>query len=172
MRLSIVVAVEPDVKSLGLSGDFESNLVEASQLGYDGVELFVRDPDKLDVENIRKLTEKFNLSISAIGTGLTYTIYGLSLSSLSRTVRKKALQRIEEYLKIGRKLNSCIVIGSIKGKVEDHQSGIENLRSTLLRCAEFAEEIGTRILIEPINRYESNLINTLDEAIKLKESYG
>jgi len=172
MRIAIVVAVEPYVKPLGLGGDFESNLMWASKLGYDGVELLLKDPGKLDVENLRRLTGKFNLSIPAVGTGLTYTIYNLSLSSPRRTIRERAIKRVEEYLKIGRELNSAIIIGSMKGKAKDYQSGIKNLKNSLKRCAEFAEEIGTRILIEPLNRYESNLINTLEEAIELKEEIG
>ena len=169
MQTAIVVAVEPDVKPLGLGGNLRSNLKEVSRLGYNGIELFVRDPERIDVEEIRKLAEKFNLSIPAIGTGLTYTIYGLSLSSSRESIRKKAIKRIRNYLEIARKLYSRVIVGSIKGKVDDYQSGIRNLRGSLAICAGLAEEMETPILIEPLNRYESNLINTLDEAIELRE---
>ncbi|MFQ6094911.1 MAG: TIM barrel protein [Candidatus Bathyarchaeia archaeon] len=172
MPIAIVVSVEPDVKPLGLGGDFKSNLRQVSQLGYDGVELFLKDPDKLDLENTKRLVEEFNLSIPAVGTGPTYTIYGLSLSSQEKTTRERAIRRVAEYLRIGRVLNSPVIIGSIKGRTKDYQSGIKNLRNSLKRCAEFAEDIGTRILIEPLNRYESNLVTTVEEAIELKEETG
>jgi len=172
MRIAIVVAAELDVQPLGLSGDFQFNLTEVSRLGYDGVELHIKDPDKLDVESIRKLTEKFNLAIAAIGTGLTYTVYGLSLSSPKRAIREKALERVQEYLKIGKDLDSPIIVGSIKGKTKNYQSGVRNLKDSLTRCAGHAEDIGTRILIEPINRYESNLLPTVDEVIRLKKEIG
>jgi len=169
MRTSIVLAVELDIKPLGLGGDFEPNLMKISNLGYDGVELMLKDPDRIDIDSVKRLTEKFNLSISAIGTGLTYTVYGLSLSSPRRSIRERTVKRVKEYLEVGKELNSAIIVGSIKGKVKNRETGIKNLRNSLKRCAEFAEEIRTRILIEPINRYESNLINTIEEAIKLKE---
>lgn len=169
MRLAIVTAAEPEVKPLGLGGDLESNLREVSKLGYDGVELFIKDPGRLDGEKVKELTERFDLRMAAISTGLTYTLYGLSLSSPDKAIREKALKRVEEYLRIARDLESCIIIGSIKGKVRNRNSGIRNLKDSLMKCAESAEETGTRILIEPLNRYESNLINTIYEAIKLKE---
>ena len=172
MLIAIVAAVEPDVKPLGLSGDFRSNLMEISKLGYDGAELLLKDPGKLDVENVRRLTEEFNLSIPAVGTGPTYTIYGLSLSSQEREIRERAVERVEEYLKIGRELNSAVIIGSIKGKTKDRQSGIRNFKDSLIRCAALADDIGTRLLIEPLNRYESNLVNTLEEVIELKGDIG
>lgn len=172
MQISIVVAVEPDVNPLGLRGDFESNLIEVSKLGYEGVELILKDPSKLDVGNIKRLTGKFDLLISAIGTGLTYTIYGLSLSSPKRKIRERAIERVQKYLEIGRELDSVIIIGSIKGRAKNRESGIKNLEDSLKRCAESAEKIETRMLIEPTNRYESNLINTVEEAIELKERVG
>jgi len=171
-RLAVVVAVEPEVKPLGLSGDAESVFKEISKLGYDGVELLIKDPAALEIDKIKNLAEKFNLSIPAIGTGPTYTTYGLSLSSSNRTVREKAIERIREYIKIGKKLNSKIIIGSVKGRPKEYRRGIENLKSSLNECAEYAEEIGTCILIEPLNRYESTIINTLEEAIKLKDEIG
>jgi len=171
-RLAIVAAFEPEVKSLGLSGKVESIFRDVSKLGYDGVELLIKDPEILDIEKIKILAEKFNLSIPAIGTGPTYTIYGLSLSSQSRRVRERALERIKKYLKVGKELNSSIIIGSIKGKSEEHNRGIKNLKNSLEKCAEYAEEIGVNILIEPLNRYESNLVNTLEEAIELVEEIG
>jgi len=171
-RLAIVAAVEPEVKPLGLSGDAKSVFKEISKLGYNGVDLLIKNPVTFDVEKIKKLAEKFNLSIPAIGTGLTYTLYGLSLSSPNRSVRKKAIERVREYIKIGKKLNSKIIIGSIKGQPKEYRDGIKNLKSSLSECVEYAEKIGTSILIEPLNRYESTIINTLEEAIELKEEIG
>jgi len=172
MQIAIVASAEPGVESLGLRGDFESNLMLASKLGYNGVELLVKDPDKLDTDGLRETTQRFNLSIPAIGTGLTYTIYGLSLSSPNRNIREKAVKRIEGYLKVGRELDSAIIIGSVKGKVKNHHAGIKNLKDSLRRCTESAEDIGTYILIEPLNRYESNFINTIGEAIDLMDEIG
>lgn len=172
MRIAIVVATEPGVRPLGLSGNFESNLAWASKFGYDGVELFLKDPSRLNVEEVRKTAERFSLAVPAVGTGATYTAYGLSLSSPNRAIRERAIKRVREYLEIGRALNSRTVIGLMQGKPKDRERGLRNLRCSLKKCAENAEEIGARILIEPLNRYETNLVNTLEEAIELKKELG
>lgn len=42
----------------------------------------------------------------------------------------------------------------------------------LRETAHFAKEVGVTIGIEPVNRYETYLINTCDQALKLKEMIG
>jgi len=168
LSIAIVAAVEPGVNPLGLSGEPELIFREASKMGYDGVELLIKDPFSFDVDRVKRLAEKFGLSIPAVGTGPTYTIYGLSLSSPKKRIRERAIERIKGYLEIGRRLNSPVIIGSVKGKPKDRRRGFKNLKSSLRICAEYAEETETRILIEPLNRYESTMVNTLKEAIKLK----
>jgi len=167
MRLAIVVATEPGIRPLGLRGKFEANMEKIAELGYDGVELFIGDPDQLDVKGVKRLAKKYDLSIPAIGTGLTYTIHGLSFTSPDERVRKRAVERVKEYLKVGKELNSAVIIGSVKGKAKNYQRGLKYLKSCLKACAKFAEESEGCILIEPLNRYESNIINTLEEAIRL-----
>jgi len=168
LPIAIVAAVEPGVNPLGLSGEPELIFREVSRMGYDGVELLIKDPSSFNVDRVERLAEEFGLSIPAVGTGPTYTIYGLSLSSPKKKIREKAIERIKKYLEIGRRLNSPVIIGSVKGKPKDRRRGIENLKSSLRICAKYAEETGTRILIEPLNRYESTLVNTLKEAVKLR----
>jgi len=172
MRIAIVVATEPEVKPLGLGGDLETNLKMVAELGYDGVELFVGQPNRFAIDDIKKLIKRYGLSVPAIGTGLTYTVYGLSFTSSDRGIRERAVERVKEYLKLGKELNSPIIIGSIKGRVQNYYRGMENLKNCLRECAEFAEESGCYMLIEPLNRYESNVINTLEEAVELIKSVG
>jgi len=170
--IAIVAAVEPGINPLGLSGEPELVFREASRMGYDGVELVIKDPSSFDVNKVERLSEEFGLSVAAVGTVPTYMIYGLSLSSPEKRIREKAIERIKEYLEIGHRLNSPIIIGSVKGKPEDRRRGMENLKSSLRVCAEYAEKIEARILIEPLNRYESTIVNTLREAVNLRNELG
>lgn len=172
MRIAIVVATEPGIKPLGLGGNFEVNLKRAARMGYDGVELLVGDPNQLNIERVRRLVKKYNLSIPAIGTGPAYTMHGLSLVASDKETRKKAVERVKDYLKVGKELGSPVIVGSVKGWTENPQNGVENLKSCLGECTDFAEESGTGMLIEPLNRYESNIINTLEEAVTLVKEIG
>jgi D-psicose/D-tagatose/L-ribulose 3-epimerase len=48
----------------------------------------------------------------------------------------------------------------------------ERAASALRQAARYAAELGVTVGIEPINRYESFLVNTCDQALRLKELIG
>ncbi len=57
MKLSYVVAT-PDVRGTDATayvGPLEPFFAHLQRLGYDGVELMIRDPDEIDVPALRKL---------------------------------------------------------------------------------------------------------------------
>ena len=171
---SIVIASpETDVQPLGLGGDFDENISRIYELGYDGVELFVEDPYSMPLKEVKEKVSKHGLKVTAIGTGLTYTKFGLSFTSPSPEIREKAVDRIIRYIRLAEKLEADVIIGSVKGRFEgSYQDGWNNLRSCLERCSREAERAGIHILLEPLNRYESNIVNTLDEGVKLIREIG
>ncbi|MCL5744789.1 MAG: sugar phosphate isomerase/epimerase, partial [Acidobacteria bacterium] len=48
----------------------------------------------------------------------------------------------------------------------------ERAATALLQAAQYAQEFGITVGIEPINRYESFLVNTCNQALRLKEMIG
>lgn len=173
MKLSIVVAVEPGVRPLGLAGDFKANLKILADFGYDGVEPFVGEPRKLDAQWVKNLVQGGGLGISGIGTGLTSVKYGLSFTSSDPTIRKEAVERINEYIRLAGELETAVLIGSVKGKYEtSYEERWDFLKDCLTQCLVTAKDCGVCILLEPLNRYESNLINTLGEGVNLIEEIG
>jgi len=65
------------------------------------------------------------------------------------------------YSAIGRRINS------MPGK-----EYWERAASALKKAARYAAQLGVTVGIEPINRYESFLVNTCDQAFRLKEMVG
>ncbi len=172
MRVAIVASIEPDVKPLGVRGAIDTILESIHDLGYDGVELHIRDPDKIDVRRVKEIVDVFGLVVPAIGTGFTYTVYGLSFSSNDSKVRSEAVRRVEEYLKVGSELEADVIIGLVQGVADNRAAGIKNLKDSLERCIKPAEDLGVNILLEPLNRYETNLINTVKDAVTLRNEIG
>ena len=173
MKLAIVVAVEPGVSPLGLGGELEANLKMLSDLGYEGIEPFVAEPRKLDAQRIKKLVRDYGLGISGIGTGITSVKYRLHFTSSYSSIRKRAGERISEYIKLAGELETDVIIGSVKGKYEtSYEQGWSYLKDCLAQCLAIAKDCGVHILLEPLNRYESNIINTLGEGVKLIEEIG
>lgn len=70
MKLSIVLSTQPaQFQAATFKGDLETNLQRIVALGYDGVELAIRDPKLVDLPQLEHLTHACKLSVPAIGTG-------------------------------------------------------------------------------------------------------
>lgn len=50
MKSSIVLSVEPEIKPLGLGGDFEENIRLIAELGFDGTELLILNLERIDIK--------------------------------------------------------------------------------------------------------------------------
>ena len=70
MKLSIVLSTNPaQFDAVVYKGDVHNNIAQIAELGYDGVELAIRDPAQIDVTAIERTLAKHQLIVPAIGTG-------------------------------------------------------------------------------------------------------
>lgn len=172
MKLGIVISTQPTkFSALRYDENLEAGMKEASDLGYDGVELAVREPGILDVENLRALLKKYKLEVPAIGTGQAFVEEGLSFSSDSAEVREKAIVRIKAHVDLAAQLDTNVIIGLIRGRgssiPSENAENIRLMKKALATCADYAAEKSVSLYFEPLNRYESSLVNTIDEGIEM-----
>ena len=171
LKLSLVLSTQPaSFSALAYKGELEKNVAKIAALGYDGVELAVRHPGHLEVESIKKILAKHSLSVSAIGTGQAYGEDGLSFTHPDERVRRQAIQRIEAHIELASHFNALVIIGLIRGKIVDtvdRQQAWQWLIEALRECASAAKSKGIRLALEPINRYETNVVNTVAEGLEL-----
>jgi len=174
MKLSIVLSTQPaSFSALAYKGKIEKNLQKIKTLGYDGVELAVRDPKLLDVSEIKALINNYNLPVPAIGTGQAYGEEGLAFIHKNSEIRKKAIDRIKEQIDFAGNFGALVIIGLIRGV---SGSAIKNelaeqlMIDALKECAATNESI--KLAIEPINRYETDMINTVKSGLELVEKIG
>ena len=138
--------------------------------GYDGVELFVDKPENLDATKILALAQSHHLEITALGTGPMYARRGLSLSAEDSSTRSKTLSALRHCISLAESFGSLLTIGSIRGKSRGGDSRLKALKRVgegLGILDEWASHQGVKILLEPINRYETDLINTADHALSM-----
>jgi sugar phosphate isomerase/epimerase len=72
-------------------------------------------------------------------------------------------------------LGAPVIIGSMQGRAADavtKQIAIRYLGHALFKLDEHAAEYETPVLYEPINRYETNLVNALADAVALLGGLG
>lgn len=161
--------------SILFSGNLDKGLKNASILGYDGVELSLLDSHDIDWEWIMERLENLGLHVYTIATGQTYYTDGYSLFSMEEDKRKKAVDRVKGHIDFASRLGSMVIIGGIRGETAEKERKLEQAKEGKLaisECADYAEKKGVILLLEPINRYETNLINTLDEGVELIEEIG
>ena len=168
MKCSIVLAVEKDVQPEGLGGDFEKNARFISDLGFDGAELSIMNLDQVDRRRVREITKRYQLAVPAIAAGRYFLKHGLSISTSNSDIRKKAMDKIEEFVGFAGELGSNFIIGPIQGEYEkSYEEGFNTMRDCLQECARFAEKQGVLLLVEPLNRYVPAIIRTIREGIKM-----
>ncbi len=174
MNLSIVLSTQPSsFSALAYQGELEGNIEKIARLGYNGVELAVRDPAILDIAAVEKAVIKQGLIVPAIGTGQAYGEEGLSLSSLDAGVREQAIERLTAHAELAARFEAIVIVGLLRGQTgggSDRQQPYSLMLDGLRTCAHRCP--GVKFAVEPINRYETDLINTVSSGLDLVEAIG
>jgi sugar phosphate isomerase/epimerase len=176
MKLSIVLSTQPaQFQTATFKGDLETNLQRIASLGYDGVELAIRDPKLVDLDDLERLIRKHSLNMPAIGTGQAWGEQGLSFTDPDPEVRRAALERIKSHIPLAARFQAVIIIGLIRGILEpgvELARAMDWLAAALREGSAAARPHGIRLALEPINRYETTLINNAAQGLELIERVG
>lgn len=175
MKLSLAVAT-PEVKEtkIGFSGkNFSTIIKQIADAGYDGVELMPLHPDEFDQDQVINLLNSLGLEVPVIGTGLLFGVSGLTLLHEDVAIRNAAWDSYQRIVEFAASFKADLNIGSFRGwlPVDNNNNQIilgwhEMAVDILYKCAEYAGKYGLWLGVEPLNRYESNLINNTEEGLK------
>ncbi len=175
-RLSIVVSTHAaQFEAVAFKGDFEANVAKIAGWGYEGVELAIRDPDLVDAIQLEKLLTTYGLKVPAIGTGQAWGEEKLSFTSADGAVRKAAIGRIKRQIEFAKPFEALVIIGLIRGMTptgQTHAQSMKFLVDGLKECAEKANNLGVRMALEPLNRYETDLVHTVQDGLELIRQVG
>jgi sugar phosphate isomerase/epimerase len=177
MKIAITATpAEPRNAPLLLLGDVPGAFREAAALGCQGVELHMRQAADLDLKLIKKLAADYGMEIPTLGTGMAAGD-GLSFTSPDAGVRAKTVERVRGHIDFAAEVGSAVTIGVLSGKlgtldVEERR----HCRSLALEClwtvCDFAARAGVTVLLEPLNRYECDYINTLADGAAIAREVG
>src|SRR5712671_1064257 len=70
--------------------DLAGACAKASELGFDGVEVFPSAPDAVNADELKKLLAKHRLQLAAVGTGAGWVKHKLLLTDANPEQRKHA----------------------------------------------------------------------------------
>lgn len=146
--------------------DLAAGCQQAKALGFDAVEIFPPGPEAIDPEALRDLLDETGLELAAVGTGAGWVKHKLTLTSPEEATREKAIAFIRSIMELAARFQAPAIIGSMQGRAADSAGkpvALRYLGNALFKLDEVAADLGVSLLYEPLNRYETNLVNTMSE---------
>ena len=172
MRSAVTISLVPEARGgpFVFWDDLAAGCRDAAALGFDAVEVFPPGPDAVDPDELHGILDDNGLSLAAVGTGAGWVKHKLSLTSPDGAVRDKAIAFVRAIMDFAAKFDAPAIIGSMQGRWGDGVTkpvALRYLGNALFKLDEHAADLGTTLLYEPLNRYETNLVNTLADAVQL-----
>ncbi len=145
----------------------------AAELGFDAIEIFPPSADAVDSGKLRQLLDSHGLQLAALGTGAGWVRQRLSLTDQVADQRTKAQAFVRSIIDAAGPFHASAIIGSMQGRWGDgvdRQTALQHLAESLDLLGQHAKQYGVPLIYEPLNRYETNLCNTVDDGVRLLES--
>ena len=144
----------------------------AGALGFDAIEVFPPSPESVDASHLKPLLKQHQLQLAAVGTGAGWVKHRLSLTSGVDEERKQARAFVKSIIDAAAPFGASAIIGSMQGRWGDDvdkPAALRHLAAALEELGQHAGTHGVRLFYEPLNRYETNLCNTVADGVQLLE---
>ncbi len=142
--------------------EFRRNLEALQRLGFDGVELNIRDPEAVDPARLKAYLAEFGLVLSMFASGLTAKTFQLSLATPDEARRRGSIARAVRFLEFAHEFGAGVIAGYLKGAPHENDPGArDRLAASVLELAPIADRLKTPLLVEAVNRYESPVGHSL-----------
>jgi D-psicose/D-tagatose/L-ribulose 3-epimerase len=146
----------------------------AKNLGMDFIELPLMSLDTFDVKSVRQRLLDIELECCTS----TVLLEGMDLTSGDAEERQRAISYLKQCVEVSSAIGAKQFSGVIysqhvkqaakRPSEKDWQLSADGLREVAI----YAETLGLPIALEPVNRYETYLINTSEQAMKLIDMIG
>ncbi len=175
INLGIAIASENALPSafVVLRG-LEKSIRLAHEFGYDGVELALKDPDEITHEELASILKKNNMKVSAISSGQVFAARGLMFTDSDKEKREELEKAFHGFIDLASDFGGLVNIGRVRGSIGNRKKeDAENLFLDMAwRLSDYAEKRGVTMILEPVNRYEIDYINSTDEGVELVRKVG
>ena len=175
MQSAVTISLVPQARGgpFVFWDDLAAGCEKAAALGFDAVEIFAPSADAIAADVVARLLEQHRLKLAALGTGAGLLVHKLTLTSSESGVRERAVEFVRSLIDAGARFAAPAIVGSMQGRwgqgvEKEHALG--RLRAALNDLGEHAKRQAIPLLFEPLNRYETNLVNTLADGMALVQS--
>jgi D-psicose/D-tagatose/L-ribulose 3-epimerase len=145
----------------------------SAEAGYGLIEIPALDPKSIDVEHTKATLKEFGLK-GACSLGLSFDA---DINNDDSEIAKRGEARLMDALNVVEQLGGNYLGGVIfsalgKYKFPPTKKARDNAVAALKRLAIAAQAKGITLGLEPVNRYESNLLNTGSQALEMIKDIG
>lgn len=172
--------VQAGISSFVLASPFTdehlSLFPKVREIGYDLIEICVEDPSRLSAAGVREAAASAGLAVSVGGA------FGESrdISHDLPSARQAGLDYLKWCIQFASEVDSPRVSGpmysavgktrmlSEDARAEQRQWAVEGLQE----AADYAAERNVALAIEPLNRFETDLVNTVEQGLELCDLIG
>lgn len=154
--------------------DLAGGCRKAAELGFDAVEVFPPAADAVDPHALKQLLVDHHLTLAAVGTGAGWVRGKLHLTLPDAEKRAAAKAFIKSIIDLAGPLGAPAIIGSMQGRHSvdgvDQPTARAWLCEALDELGEYARQYAAVLIYEPLNRYETNMANTVEQGVALLNS--
>ncbi len=151
-----------------------------AKFGYDGVEL-KGELGNYTVEEVNRLRKEYGLEVPSVLGWNIYPIPGRDLASPDESERSAALKYGQECLEFADKVGARVFVVipapanrlTPVGSPQGEQAWMEAARrewdlavDSIRKTARYAAGFGIELAVEPINRYETYLVTTVEDVLR------
>ncbi|MEL6250439.1 MAG: sugar phosphate isomerase/epimerase family protein [Bacteroidota bacterium] len=146
-------------------------LEKVKRMGFDAVEIPVEYPELIDVSETKKVLDDLELEVVVCGA------FGPNrdLTNEDSNIHENCFQYIRECFDICNAWDAGFLVGPMYAAVgkarmlspEDRKKEWELAVKNLRKVCEMAGAKGLSIAIEPLNRFETDLVNTAEDVMRL-----
>lgn len=153
--------------------DLKKIIETSAELGYDAVELTAALHLPVDSTAERRKEVLGWIHGAGIECSALHYIFDGTIRLLSNDpeMMKKSVTYMKKVIDVASDMESPTVIVGSGGRTRsfesgwDREAGVQSMADTIRQSGEYAKEKGVTLAIEAINRYETNFLNTLEEAV-------
>jgi len=152
----------------GWSDDECARAIEqTAEVGYDFIEASAPEPSAIDIDFTRRQLESHGIGIN-LSLGLSADD---DISSGDREKGARGKRRLEDAVRVCRDLGGRYVGGILHSAFQKNVSpttsaGVAMSADIMGEVASMASESGITLVMEVVNRYESNLLNTASQGVE------
>lgn len=157
----------PDLDDASLHyrrGTLFQSIEALARMGYDCVELDLKDPTEIDIPGLRQTLRDNNITWCGMGTGRLAAEDGLTFTDPRPEIRRRAIEGVCRLIELGAEFGAIPMIGRVRhdtANLSDRQTSYARMVEGLRMCAEHAVKCGHVAMLENITRYVNPSCNTV-----------